>query len=571
MAAEDDQNQLVVETTCGSLLSQLQKIWDEVGESDEARDKMLIQIDQECLDVYKRKVDQATKSRSHLLQALADAKLELATLLASLGEKSFDGIPEKTSGTIKEQLAAIAPALEQLWKQKDERVKEFSDVQTQILKICGEIAGNSDRAGTQVVVDVSDLSLKKLDEFHEQLQELQKEKSDRLHKVLELVSTVHDLCAVLGIDFYTTVTEVHPSLNDATGVESKSISNDTLATLAKTVVALKEDKKQRLQKLQDLATQLTDLWNLMDTSEEEQSLFNHVTCNISASVDEVNVPGALALDLIEQAETEVERLDQLKASKMKEIAFKRQGELEEIFARAHVEIDTQAARERILALIDSGNVEPTELLADMDNQIVKAKEEALGRKDILDKVEKWMSACEEESWLEDYNRDDNRYNASRGAHLNLKRAEKARILVNKIPALVDTLVGKTRTWEEDHGMTFMYDGVPLLAMLDEYAMLRHEREEEKRRLKDQKKIQEQPVPDLETAFGSRASPARPVSGTKKVVGPRANGTPNRRLSLNQNGSRSGKRDSMKPVSPMNHAKEDAASRVSGTEPAPTTP
>ena len=52
--------------------------------------------------------------------------------------------------------------------------------------------------------------------------------------------------------------------------------------------------------LQDLETQLTDLWNLMDTSEEEQSLFNHVTCNIWASVDEVIVPGALALDLIEQ-------------------------------------------------------------------------------------------------------------------------------------------------------------------------------------------------------------------------------------------------------------------------------
>jgi hypothetical protein len=29
--------------------------------------------------------------------------------------------------------------------------------------------------------------------------------------------------------------------------------------------------------------------------------------------------------------------------------------------------------------------------------------------------------------------DDNRYNAGRGAHLMLKRAEKARILVNKIP------------------------------------------------------------------------------------------------------------------------------------------
>lgn len=30
--------------------------------------------------------------------------------------------------------------------------------------------------------------------------------------------------------------------------------------------------------------------------------------------------------------------------------------------------------------------------------------------------------------------DDNRYSAGRGAHLNLKRAEKARILVQKIPS-----------------------------------------------------------------------------------------------------------------------------------------
>jgi Ase1/PRC1/MAP65 family protein len=106
--------------------------------------------------------------------------------------------------------------------------------------------------------------------------------------------------------------------------------------------------------------------------------------------------------LFMKAEVEVERLDQLKASRMKEIAFKKQAEFEEIFANAHIEIDSDAAREKIMALIDSRDIEPTELLA--DNQIAKAKEEALGQKDILDKFEKWMSACEEESWLEDYNR-----------------------------------------------------------------------------------------------------------------------------------------------------------------------
>nr|GEW22083.1 65-kDa microtubule-associated protein 1-like [Tanacetum cinerariifolium] len=579
MAEVDVQNPVNGETTCGSLLHQLQKIWDEVGETDEERDKMLLQLEQECVDVYKRKVDQAAKSRACLLQALADSKLELSILLASLGDKSFVGIPETTSGTINQQLAAIAPALEQLLKQKEERRKEFLDIQTQIQKIRMEIAGGNQQAGSPTV-DESDLSLKKLDEFRDQLQELQKEKSDRLHKVLELVSSVHDLCAVLGLDFYSTVTEVHPSLNDATGVQAKSISNDTLARLANTVLALKEDKNQRLKKLQELATQLIDLWNLMDTSEQERSLFGHVTCNVSASVDEVTVPGALALDLIEQAKVEVERLDKLKAGRMKEIAFKKQGELEEIFAHAHIEIDTQAAREKILALIDSGSSEPSELLADMDNQIIKAKEEAISRKDILDKVEKWMSACEEESWLDDYNRDNNRYSASRGAHLNLKRAEKARILVNKIPALVDSLVAKTRTWEEEHGVTFAYDGVPLLAMLDEYALLRHDREEEKRRMRDQKKFHEQLNTEQEAMFGSKPSPARPASSTKKVLGPRvnggaANGAPTRRLSMNQNGSKSGKRDSnARPIAPTNYvaiSKEDAASHVSGAEPAPITP
>ena len=53
---------------------------------------MLLQIEQECLDVYKRKVAQAAKSRAQLLQALSDATLELSTLVSALGDKSFVGI-----------------------------------------------------------------------------------------------------------------------------------------------------------------------------------------------------------------------------------------------------------------------------------------------------------------------------------------------------------------------------------------------------------------------------------------------------------------------------------------------
>lgn len=70
----------------------MQQIWDEVGETNEERDKMLLQLEQECLEVYKRKVDKAVKSRAELLQTLADARVELANLLSALGEKTYIAI-----------------------------------------------------------------------------------------------------------------------------------------------------------------------------------------------------------------------------------------------------------------------------------------------------------------------------------------------------------------------------------------------------------------------------------------------------------------------------------------------
>jgi len=43
------------------------------------------------------------------------------------------------------------------------------------------------------------------------------------------------------------------------------------------------------------------------------------------------------------------------------------------------------------------------LLEQLELQIASAKEEAFVRKEILERVEKWLAACEEESWLEEYN------------------------------------------------------------------------------------------------------------------------------------------------------------------------
>ena len=51
-----------------------------------------------------------------------------------------------------------------------------------------------------------------------------------------------------------------------------------------------------------------------------------------------------------------------------------------------------------------GAVDAATILEQIELQIGKVKEEAFSRKEILEKVEKWLAACNEECWLEEYNR-----------------------------------------------------------------------------------------------------------------------------------------------------------------------
>lgn len=86
---------------------------------------------------------------------------------------------EKRSTSLKEKLASVAPLVDDLKMKKDERMKQFADIKTQIDKISGEISGYSYLNGvviTSLSLDDQDLSLRKLTEFQTHLRSLQKEK-----------------------------------------------------------------------------------------------------------------------------------------------------------------------------------------------------------------------------------------------------------------------------------------------------------------------------------------------------------------------------------------------------------
>lgn len=496
-------NSALLEKSCGYLLQELQMIWDEVGEDRCEREKVLLGLEQECLEVYRKKVDSANNLRAQLHQELAESEAEFTQLLLSLGEQPLPRRPEKLTGALKEQIALITPALREMQLRKQERLKQFRAVQGHIQKILAEIAGESeyDTAPSHVLTNEKDLSLKKLEEYQSELQRLQREKDDRLQRVSIHLATIQNLSSTLGMDSSLCITKVHPSLNELSGLP-KNISDSILAKLSSCVESLEAEKKTRLEKLHHLGKALINLWNLMDTPYRYRQLFSHVTSLLSKSSAEISNPRSLTTDLIQKAEVEVKRLDQQKTTKMKELFVNKQIELEEVCKRSHMEIPSQPEVDNNMNLMNSGVIDYADLLVSMDKQIQRAEEEAFSRKAIMEKVEKLILACDEERWLEEYMTDENRYSVSRGAHKNLKRAERARVMVNKIPSLMDLLIAKTKSWEEERNKVFLYDQIPLLAMLEEYNVLRQEKEDEKQKQKEKKKVQNVRF-EQESLFGPR--------------------------------------------------------------------
>lgn len=49
---------------------------------------MLLELEQECLDIYRRKVENTRKYKADLFQALAEDEAEIAKLMATLGERT---------------------------------------------------------------------------------------------------------------------------------------------------------------------------------------------------------------------------------------------------------------------------------------------------------------------------------------------------------------------------------------------------------------------------------------------------------------------------------------------------
>lgn len=82
----------------------------------------------------------------------------------------------KASGSLKKELDIIIPLLEDMKKRKIERRDQFFAVLDQLQRISNEISRSLEDNQYKMVVEETDLSLKRLEELRRQLLEFQGEK-----------------------------------------------------------------------------------------------------------------------------------------------------------------------------------------------------------------------------------------------------------------------------------------------------------------------------------------------------------------------------------------------------------
>ncbi|KAE8770004.1 65-kDa microtubule-associated protein 9-like [Hordeum vulgare] len=479
------------------LLRELREAWDEVGEAEEDRGEALRALEEDCLAVYRAKVAQVRQQGARLRAEVAAALAELAALRAAVGDDPRTAAPRTSAGSLREELRAIAPELEEVRRRRDEMRRQFTEVTELIDRLQQEMTPVERPPPPRVDADPDDLTMNSLQELRAHLRHLQSEKENRIKKMAELTSSLHASSSVLGMD----PREVTTSLEEAGAVAAAGdISDGAIARLESEAERLREAKRGRMQRLQDLVVAMLELWSLMDTPPEEQSRFQGVACNVAASEDEITEPGALSATAIGEVEAEVARLEGLKGRRMKDLLARKRGELREIRRRARIvsaqeeeEEEEDGGGEEFVSDDDccAHAAERSLVLERLDARISEARDEEFSRKEVLERMERWLAALEEESWLEEYNRNENRYNVGKGTHLVLKRAEKARALVSKMPAMAEALTAKVVAWEKERGTKFVYDGEGLLDMLEDYDNTRKEKEQERKKQRDQRRLQGQ--------------------------------------------------------------------------------
>jgi protein regulator of cytokinesis 1 len=492
--------------------NQLEKTWNEVGYSGEDRASQLKDLCLKFEEICDVKIAEERGVAETFRQTIREAKDEIQHLASAL-KVDFDPkiLEEKSTQTLTDQLDTLDAVLDGLRSKASAAREDLKECRDFLIEAYDALSIELEPKWRDIE---SDLTTVRREEFHLKRSEMKQELSTRTAAVIQLVRDCQQLMNDLrtdgesGSELDRRITgSLIRSKDDSFIMASRhrsdtcvGIGSTALEELTQRVAELHAEKRRRKLKLQEMGAQIAMLWEKLHISEEEQVAFTE------------SVQG-LGLDTIEKGESELKRLNAMKAQMIGKLIEEARESIKYLWEQTNADLSYRGSFESMK--VRSEDLFDDNLLEKHEIYIKVLQDRLEEMKPILRLIEKREVIIKERMEYELLQKDSDRLK-QRGAALTRQLMEEekmAKRIKRDLPRLTDILAEKLTEWKDKHGEQFKYAERYYLDLMEEQELEWNDYKEQKHQRMLVKKQEEKILGDSRFAGKKRATPRQPIGDT----------------------------------------------------------
>ncbi|KAK7110254.1 hypothetical protein V1264_014161 [Littorina saxatilis] len=457
-------------------LDRLYRIWNEIGIDESQVGNRAGTVSMHLCNLLEEMVSEEEQLREQMAANIQRFVDDLSTLCLELAVPTVK-VSEHLSMVQREK--ELRTRLENLNREKQERLKKLKMLHERDQHLCDTLCTTPYYVPTNMVP-----SKEQLQELEAHVRGLEAEKEKRHKEFLHTKQKVVELCNEMD---YDPETSFERDLICEDG-EAFQLSTENMESLKNVLHDLERKNHNLVQQVKDLWARIHSLWDRLELEESERTDFESRHQGHKHSI-------------LSGLRDEVLRCEQLKFANLQRFVEGARRELVDWWNRCYF---SKSQRDAFPAYHDETYTE--ELLEVHERELVNMQQYYKDHEHVLDLMTKRDKLWNEMLEFEKKASDPNRFFNDRGG--KLLREEKARKkLMKDLPKVEEDAREEIEAWEKENGRVFLLEGVPFVHYIQrQWELFREQKENEKQeRMKNKAKQMEE-----EMTFGSKPTSNTPA-------------------------------------------------------------
>ena len=248
-------------------------IWDDLGLTKDEKEHALKCMHEEIDQIKINYLNKLKERRDQIVENIERRRQTLFKIIRSVKkaeneeeEEDIESIASK--GTLKEKIAELDKATQKYIKEYEKASEKFLSVKQQTDELFDKLGYSQEERGEFNEIGYEDLSNERLERFEDKRRELELEVSKRTELLSRNEEKIREILNELDEKMQPVIQEIFDTNNIKVG---------SFQAMEKYYDELQAIRHARSSKYYELALQLTNLWELFETPEEERHKFiqNH--------------------------------------------------------------------------------------------------------------------------------------------------------------------------------------------------------------------------------------------------------------------------------------------------------